>query len=143
MNAEYRRKHPEYAELIRKNDHIRKIANAIFGEYRKNYPDRELTNAEIADVVIACTEFTDFVKDEDVLVKVADSVGKNNGLCHFEDVATLHPDANVRDATHREIKEILEGIAVEADNGKHWVLSPQELADKVLAGDLAKYYFNF
>lgn len=124
-------------------EYTRKIANAILGEYRKNYPERELTDTEITEVVVACTEFTDIVKDENVLKKVADEVGKNNDLCHFEDVATSHPDANVRDATHREIKEILEGIAFEEDNGKHWVLSPQDLADKVLAGDLAKYYNKF
>lgn len=124
-------------------EHTRKIANAILGEYRKNYPERELTDAEITEVVVACTEFTDIVKDENVLKKVADEVGKNNDLCNFEDVATSHPDADARDATHREIKEILEGIAFEADSGKHTGLSPQDLADKVLTGDLAKYYFKF
>jgi len=143
MNTEYARKHPEYAERIRKRAYTRKIANTILGEYRKNYPERELTGAEIVDVAVACMEFTDIVKDKNVLNKVAYSVGKNNDLCHFEDVAISHPDADARDATHREIKEILEGIAFEADNGKHADLSPQELADKVLTGDLAKYYFNF
>lgn len=124
-------------------EYTRKIANAILGEYRKNWPQRELTDTDIAEVVGACADFTGIVTDEKVLAKVADRVGKDNGLCHFEDVASSHPDANVRDAAHREIKEVLEGFVVEADNGKHWVLGPQAIADKVLTGDLARYYNKF